>query len=671
MSVNTSRDAASGARHSTIALGDSADSRGTNPAPASTAPTTRGVITPPGRESDRREVMQFARALGGRLTSFTAEEASAQASLVQRASRTAQTEFDRGIYEGLRLAIDGLGRQLARDTTIAATAQGDGPAVQRLLAALAVARTPMRPSEISAALSLANTSVSRLLRSMSAEGLVEKRKRAIRTDARAVTYALTAAGEDLLHRHRSATTGDHTPTPEDLRRSRLRSARSILEGVQERLRRGETTARDDDALERIIATATADHDEQLAVDAMGERATAARQRSTTATDENSPALGSAFAALEASAADNTYAEARHEYELGKLLVSSARTVREAQTHFHRAHQLLSKWPAAPTNVWNDLALSECSRVSGDIFEAVEFAYRAHHTATTREDPFATAKAGIQLGLAYRTAGMAEPAETLLAGVRKMSEENAFTDLVAESCLHLGEVVRYRGDVKEASALLHAATEGFEGRSRTGRGLAFAISALGACYFDAQAGESDLERSQDALRRALEVSLRANATDAQALTMRRLGVVATNLGQDDEGRQLINEALALYEDHPAKSVIGQLECRTSLAAGRDGSPEDLKHALILLETVSGDVADRPDHSTAARVVDRWVFESLQSSATHFDDSQSMSTVKRCWSELMDLNLAGGRQIRKGRSAMGKEPILRLSIGSVPGAANASR
>ena len=622
-----------------------------------------GVVTPPNPGSSELALLNFARALGSRLGLLSEEVARLQAAVIQSATTESSGEFERGLYEGLRLALRGHAGRVVLDQERTELAEGEGPAVQRVLAALSVARTPQRPTELAATLGVTQPYLSRLLKAMTEDQLLVRSTASIPTDKRAVTYALSAAGEDvLLAGRRTGLIAAAEPTAEEIRRTRLRSARSMLEGVQERRRKGQARDLDVDVLNRIYKTALADEDQVLAVDVIGEQATAGRQNLLALPAPASKSgTGNALTVLKGMAGTDSYALARHQYELGKRELATTGRVGVAWERFMRTEELLGDSPHAPIRVWNELALSECSRMTGKVFDAVDYAERAYDVALGREDSFATVKSGIQLGLAYRTIGMVEPCDALLTSVLELASTHAYPHLIAESRFHLGEATRYRGHIDEAARLLERATRELREAGGSPRGLAFAVSALGACYFDEGLSRVMLTRSRDMLAQALEISERANAIDAQALTMRRLGYVTIVLGEDPvRGGKFIERALSMYRTKSTTSLVGQLECHANLVELGVTKPR-LRSAIDVLKRVrdrANDVVVARDRQV--RIVDRWVMESLRGGARRLDDDESTEVVTQCWSDLKARGVAGSERVQKGRSAMGKEPALVRSI-----------
>ena len=140
-------------------------------------------------------------------------------------------------------------------------------------------------------------------------------------------------------------------------------------------------------------------------------------------------------------------------------------------------------------------------------------------------------------------GELDAAETIFEEVRGTAAELGLEGFVVHSVTNLGWLARRRGDVKRAEKLLREAVH--VTAARGDRGALPEVQALLACTL-VEAGRID-----EAERLAVEARSGAGAEDPSAVVAATaaLGHVRAAQGRDEEGEELIREALAIAEGSP--------------------------------------------------------------------------------------------------------------------------
>jgi tetratricopeptide (TPR) repeat protein len=605
---------------------------------------------------------RFAYALTRHLRSSPEEVGRRQAAALEAAAAQREDAAQRAILETLRL-VARASADAAVDERRARELRQEGPLRQRVLTVLQGSADGLRPAEIGARLNVHANSLSRLLNQMARAGLLEKYVPHNSLDGRAVHYRISAAGEADAADARRLEVVPVDLSEAGLARSRHEAARNILEGVVERRRKGVVGKEDDlERVRRVAAVAAETGDNVLLADAIGEQVTQLRH--------SVPAAGASSVgarvrrALEHLPAFDDYAQARRFYEEGRLQLAKL-TVdpSEPAALFTRTLDHLHSHPDSGLNVWARLALAETCRRDGALEAAIRHAGRAYDFAVEQGRTYPELRAGLELGMAYRIAGQVRQGSQLLRRVVANADGSGYDDLQAEAQFQLGELRRYQGELSEASDLFDRASEGLEGTDRLRRRRAYFLSARGALLFD-MTDQSDQQRTRrlaaahELLAEAVRIAHEAKVPAAEALSLRRLGIVLAQEGRDDEAIEKFEDALAIYSSRRTQSLVGQLECRASLAmvnpAGQtiDEATEVFDQVVQRLASKSSDT----EGPTLGVVIDPWLHKSLLANARRVHATAAIERVDAGWSELHSRRLAAGQSSSNGLSVMGKEPLL---------------
>lgn len=627
------------------------------------------VINVPNAGAGADAYTRFAYALGDLLTSASAEVARLQAAAIEDALRSDLDQMTGSYLRALRALVTGWADATAKVPAREEHRRERGTAKRQLLEYLVRTQRAVRPKDLDDVLTIRPESRSRLLAQLTADGLVERLEAtAAVDDGRAVRYRATPDGTNLVTQgHRLGLPAAEVSDAE-VAHAKAAVARSLLAKAQEARRDAIPLAASGDAepdpaslpgaatLDRVLAVAADVDDDMLVVDALGERATCLRQaglkkRAAIVLDS------SAFQGVVSSgrvAAD--YARGREAYERGRLAMLSPRTRPQSLGLLLDADRLLTPWTDAPVRVWNAVAVSECHRQTGNVLGALKYASLAQHLADRGEDDFARAKASLHLAFIHRVLGQATAAASAIDRAETLASSRGYASMLVECNYHRGETLRYRGKVGEAKSLLRSAADAMGVDKTPRRGWAFALSALGACFFD----DGDVVLAETLLSQALSVAKTCRSADAEALTMRRLGVLYTRQEQFDAATNHLNGALRLYSRGMAENLIGQLECRTALSFNASSRKQSLRGAEKSLEKLAQiDLAPAEvwKDSTRMTLVDRWVYNALVETATQQEEPVVTATeVKHLWGELYSDGIAAYPNVQHGLSLMGKEPAL---------------
>lgn len=610
---------------------------------------------------DEDTITRFAYAVGAHLANAGDEVARMQAAVIESATHVDTQGIASAPLLALRALVTGLADGRAKREELDRLQPVPGTLRQRALAYLVRSQRSVRPHELEKILGVQGPQVARELKRLTEDGLVEKLDVADRDfDKRAAHYSATDRGRAAIQHARRLGVPDAEVSSEEVLEAKRRAVRAMLAEAKAARRAGanaDETA--DQVLDRLLTSVPALGDDILSVDTVGEKATSLRQRGVAKQASallRSPTIASIATSGRPAA---SYAQARQSYELGKLTMSTPRGAARALVEFQAAETLLDAWPDAALGVWNRLAISECSRLTGDVLSALEFANEAHELATRCDDDFARARSGLHLAFIHRLLGQPTAAISLIDKVERLADKGGYASLLAECNFHRGEALRYKGETEQAFDLLKAASEAMESETRPRRGLAFALSAWGACAFDG----GDRKAALMLLRRALEVAESTKAQDAEALTRRRLGVLESARGRNDDANELLLDAHRMYRVAGLES-IGQLECSTALAASPMGwklhGTKALRGAERTLERLTKiDLNQRTGVGPKVErfnLIDRWVFKQLiECAESHADSDVSPAEVRMLWNELHDEGIAPWRNVQHGRSPMGKEPV----------------
>ncbi|MFY0405452.1 ArsR family transcriptional regulator [Solicola sp. PLA-1-18] len=618
------------------------------------------------------------------------------ADLQQTAHQVPDSGYLRGYLDALRLVLRGFLDGMERQHQAEKVADTIDSARYRILRLLAV--TPRRRAQLPELTGLSDSHISRVLAALSNEGLVGKTKAPLGLDARAVLWRATVAGEELVAQ--TARFGLHPDVDADaasdeaLNRANQLAARSMLadaRSARRKLWEGEKLPDSEESppeavrkahltrLRRVLDSDVAEFDKWLALEVTGELLTATRLSGGTLEDQET--LERRLEERSGQSPIGHFAAGLLAFHLGKRSQGDAHGTHttaldyfdDAEAHFRvvEGHRIAGVLAA---EAWNRLAAGDAHRRAGNIAGALKWTQRAFESAKEAEEPYAVLKSGITLGLLHRTAGEPDRCIHLLGGIRNLAIEHGYTTLAAQCDFHVGEASRYKGALGEAGVLLRAAVEVLADRDP--KTHAFALSALGAWAFDTAASEEgvsrqrDLRQCRDTLRQALDAAERTVLPDAQALCLRRLGLVEAVLGNQSDAKVAVGEALELYSSQRVMSRIGQVECHATLARmtadptevrAASGALGDLARGSVWLVGPRGPKSDAfalSGHSL--RLVDRWVYENLKGavSITHDDEQLQMVRTKlpEAWKSLYTVGLAGGLQVQAGRSPMGKEPLV---------------
>lgn len=613
---------------------------------------SRVDVEVPQAGADRVAMGRFAHMLGTQMPTWDAPAARSVAAALARAHASRESEAEAGVLFGLLLAVRGVADKLDHIAQTAALSAHE-PAKLRVLEFVRFSRNA-RPVEVAREVKLTTHYASRLLKSMVDEGLLAKLGRGESGDGRASVYALTPWGQEQLDRARRGGEVGSDMNDAEVRANQVGMLRDDLIIEQEARRAGGS----DVAVARkhleAMARLAADLGEpDLEVDILSELSTALRQAGQ---------ADDARALVEERFDTPTFATdrgvLRRSYENAKLEMLTPRP-----DFAHVKDLLASARSLAPTSdplsVWIDLTDSDRARLEGNFVASLNIAHRALHQARETGHAFSHIKAGVQIALIARTAGLRSE-RPLLERVLENAETSGYGVLAAECRLQLGELHRALGRQNEAYTLLFEAEQAL-GSHSSGRAAAFAASAVAACAYEQAHAASDSPRIdvQKKLLFALQLADDAGAADAQALTLRRLGVVASDLGENADAVRYLELARELYATSNRRSVVGELECQAALAAlttTRSATRAAVNASVLLLDVLADralNVVDEPD--TPASILEPWVLRGLVESAEQADQPEVVDRIHAQHQKLRDAKFVGART-QKAITTMGREPVL---------------
>lgn len=448
------------------------------------------------------------------------------------------------------------------------------PLRRRILELLA--KESLTPTVLADRLEVRKESVSRLLKILRGEGLVEIHR--VPGDRRRRRYVLTAAGEVELRRHRAY--GD--PGPRPVEPDREQTVRFLYSALANSVRMRRHTSELGEAVDRqrkVLREARKLKEGQLILETMHELATTLRQQGEEAEvtvllkelDEVQLGRGEY--------ADPTLplqAAAHRSYALGRL------GERREEGQRERADQLITaavkycelakgspggdsrKW--RERQAWSAFSLAANQRSASQPKDALLTASAALHLFERIEDHYGRSHCLFLLGFCLRLLGDLDGAARLLDDARGLAAEHSYARLVANSLMQIGEVHRCRGELDDARAMLEEARQRAE-MLRLPVIQAFAHSALGSVAFD----QGRWLESQLELKRAQRKFKEAHETDGrdwegEVLSAKRQAVAARFefeerlQGNLAIARQLNDEASERYRQmrRPAGMVACSIE-----------------------------------------------------------------------------------------------------------------
>lgn len=500
---------------------------------------------------------------------------------------------------------------------------------RRLLELLA--KEPLSPTALAEETGARKESVSRLLKELRAEELVEARH--VEGDRRRRAYALTAAGEVALSRMRAY----ESPGPRPAEPSQAKAVRflysALAASTRERRQRNalkEALARQ----EKVLAEARKIGDGELVIESLHELGTTLRQDRREA--EAEALLGELDEiALERSGYSGNglslQAAAHRFYALGRLgekqgeelerrekdLIAAARNYRELAEGATGA--VAEKWRARQG--WGTISLAANYRTRSRFESALITAAEALKIFEEIEEPYGESHCLFRVGFCLRLLGDFDGAGKWLENAHGLAETNKFERFEADSLMQLGEVYRCRGELDKAWDALEESRERSVkmGVSTT---QAFAHSALGAVAFQQRRWRESLLE----LRRAQERFEGTGHLEGLALNERRLAAASRLLSEDGNGteeakRQLMAaerlSVIAQDRYHRMRRPAGVVACEIEqdrLLMCRDEAPAHIEELINLID----DEDKRPERECLE--LDPWVPRVLNDFAKETGDSR---------------------------------------------------
>jgi len=486
---------------------------------------------------------------------------------------------------GRRGGVDQIARRVRR-------LEREEPLRGRILDRLAA--EPLTPTALAEELDSAKESISRLLKALREEGLVETQR--VPGDRRQRRYALTGAGEIELRRHRSY--GDPGPEPvEPVKETTLRFLYAGLARSVELRRKDNNLDAAAARQRRILNQARKLKDGELVLETIHELAITLRQAGREAEAEdlledlNEIALGRGGYT---GAGLSLQASAHRSYELGRrgecdgegqrqrmnLLITA--TTNYCELAQGSPAQASRKW--RERQAWSAYSLAANRRAASRLDDALRIAVSARDLFEQIEDSYGSAHSLFLTGYCLRLVSDFDGALTWLKRAHAVAEERSYVKLEIDSLMQIGEVHRCRAELEEARLRLEESRRWAEKMDLMVT-QAFAESSLGAVAF-AQGRwlDSQLELSQ--AKRRFKV---APHWEGRALTLRRLCVAArlvykrTSTADLSFARELNQEAVNLYRhpNRPAGVVACSIEHdRLRMCEGR--APETIDKLVDLFE-----------------------------------------------------------------------------------------
>lgn len=470
-----------------------------------------------------------------------------------------------------------------------------------------LAERPQTPTELARRLDVHKESISRILKGLREEVLVEIRL--VPGDRRRRRYVLTPAGSVELSRHHAY--GEPAPPAEKPNSAETLSfLRSALEASVLIRRTGNRLTEAAKRQRRILREAKKEGEGALVVNVLHELATTLRQARQEAevgelVDElDKIALG------QGEYKDPTLplqAAAHRAYALGRMGEGEDVVLGERLNHLIVAagnyRDLAAGSSPLPSirwkerEAWSMISLAANLRAGTRVEEALQVANGALDLFEEIEDPYGRSHTLFLLGFCLRMLADYDSAWFWLTEANALAAENSFERFQADSLLQIGEVLRFRGDLESASeALLESRERAVRMRLKVIQ--AYAHSALGALAFqrgELREAQLEMNRAQEQFSGLIKregLVLRAN--EGLALNERRLATVTRLLSKQGETvrereaarRAAKRHALAAEEYYyarrkPAGVVASKIE-QDRLRMDTDKEPEMVAELLDLLE-----------------------------------------------------------------------------------------
>jgi DNA-binding MarR family transcriptional regulator len=470
-----------------------------------------------------------------------------------------------------------------------------------------LAEEPSTPTELARRLRARKESVSRVLKILRQEDLVEIRR--VPGDRRRRRYVLTPAGSVELSRHHAY--GERGPSPEEpSREESLLFLRSALEASVRLRRTSNRLGEVIDRQQKILRETQKIGEGELVVEAMHELATTLREAredamvEELASDLNEIALGRGkYSNPELP----PQAAAHRAYALGRLREGEDEETPQRLTHLIVAastYRGLAEGSSGHSSkrwreqeAWSMISLACNLHADTRVEPALRVANRALSLFEEIEDSYGRSHSLFLIGFCLRLLGDFDSAWFWLSQANTLAEEHSYERFQADSLLQMGDVLRCRGDLDAATEALR---ESRERAVEMGLSViqAHAHSALGALAF--QQGELpqaqlELNRAQEQFRGIVNregLVLRTN--EGMALNSKRLATVARLLSRQGDTAREREASLLAAQRHataaeeyyyarrkPAGVVASKIE-QDRLRMGREKAPEMVGEILDLLE-----------------------------------------------------------------------------------------
>lgn len=438
------------------------------------------------------------------------------------------------------------------------------PLRRRILTALAEA--PRTTSQLAAEVEATPEAVSRKLKELREEDLVESDQDA--DDRRRRINRLTRQGEIAYVRHLSLGEPEELPTPPDAEEV----GAFLREGVEEAVELRRKNNRLDDAIERLAliekhAGDLGDH--ELAIEAGMELATTQRQRARHEDWLRSVAALRNRALHDAFDPELTLrATAYIAYQRGRSNHANAiaELVRSISTFSDLIEVATGKEQKAlmkTRRAWSVFGLANACRKRSDLESAIRLSVDCAKTFERLRDDYGKAQSCLLLGSSLRLQGHFNTALKCFTLVSHIAQApgNGFERTAITALQQTGEVRRCIGQFNGARDALDEALE----RSRhmgLDSTMALASASLAALEFQ----EGDPEKALFTMKRADEPFMRSGDTQGIGLNARRQATVARHLleeGRDGKGwaswiKRLVARAKESYAEMDSPAGMAQCE-----------------------------------------------------------------------------------------------------------------
>jgi DNA-binding MarR family transcriptional regulator len=533
-----------------------------------------------------------------------------------------------------------------------------------------LAEKPATPTELARRLHVHKESISRILKVLREEALVEIRL--VPGDRRRRRYVLTPAGSVELSRHHAY--GEAPPPVEKPSSAEtLAFLRSALEASVQMRRTGNSLNEAAERQRRILREAQKEGQGHLVVEVMHELATTLRQAREESMVEELVAGLDKIALGRAEYKDPELplqAAAHRAYALGRLREGEDVELAARLNHLIVAagnYRDLAKGSSPLPSIrwrerqaWSMISLAANLRAGSRVEDALRVANGALDLFEEIEDPYGRSHTLFLIGFCLRLLADYDSAWFWLSEANALAEEHSFERFQADSLLQIGEVLRFRGDLENAGSAL------LESRERAMRmGLkviqAYSHSALGALAFqrgELRDAQLELNRAQEQFSGIINregLVLRAN--EGLALNERRLATVTRLLSKQGETvrereaahRAAERHALAAEEYYyarrkPAGVVASKIE-QDRLRMDEDREPVMVAELLDLLE------GQERERERRCLELDPWVPRLLN---IYSGESQSAPLKERSLQLLEKARRRLGEEVQR---VMTRQPVTR--------------